>query len=80
MSLVQPLPAEKAPKEIQGVYENLSSKFGKIPIFFGLMAYRPNVLASFLPLYGAITGEGTVDPKLKELAYLKTSIVNGCEY
>ena len=25
-------------------------------------------------------GAGAVEPKLKEFAYLKTSLVNGCEY
>jgi len=25
-------------------------------------------------------GEGTIEPKYKELAYLKTSLLNGCEY
>jgi hypothetical protein len=44
------------------------------------MAHRPNVLQTFLPLYAAITGEGTVEQRYKELAYLKTSLVNGCEY
>jgi len=24
--------------------------------------------------------EGTVEPRYKELAYLKTSLLNGCEY
>jgi len=38
------------------------------------------VLKTFLPFYEAITGPGAVDQKYKELAYLKTSIVNGCEY
>ncbi len=44
------------------------------------MAHRPNVLKHFLGLYGAIMREGTVEGKYKELAYLKTSMVNGCEY
>ena len=80
MSVVHPVPADRAPKEVQPIYQDFSQKFGKMPNFFALMAHRPKVLASFLPLYGAITAEGTVDPKLKELAYLKTSMVNGCEY
>jgi alkylhydroperoxidase family enzyme len=44
------------------------------------MAHRPEVLKHFVPLYGAIVSQGTVEPKLKELAYLKVSVVNGCEY
>jgi len=44
------------------------------------MAHRAAALKAFLPLYGAIMSEGTVEPKCKELAYLKTSLLNGCEY
>jgi len=51
-----------------------------MPNIFGVMAQRPNVLQHFMPLYGAIMNEGTVDARYKELAYLKTSLVNGCEY
>ena len=45
-----------------------------------VVAHRPAVLKNFLPLYGAVVNEGTVEPKYKELAYLKTSMLNGCEY
>jgi len=80
MPVVHPIPTDRVPKELQEVYEGLSKALGKIPNIFGLMAHRPKALASFLPFYNAVTAEGSVDPKLKELAYLKTSMVNGCEY
>jgi len=51
-----------------------------MPAIFGLMAHRPNVLKNFLPLFGAIMNEGAVEARYKELAYLKTSLLNGCEY
>ena len=44
------------------------------------MAHRAAALKAFLPLYGAIMRDGTVEPRHKELAYLKTSLLNGCEY
>jgi hypothetical protein len=44
------------------------------------MAHKPEVLKHFLPFYAAITGPGAVEQKLKEFAYLKTSLVNSCEY
>ncbi len=80
MAVVNPLPKEKAAPELQGTYEAMTKKFGKMPNFFGAMAHRPDVLSKFLPLYGAIINEGTVEARFKELAYLKTSLVNGCEY
>jgi hypothetical protein len=80
MAVVNPLPKEKAAPELHEIYEAMNKKFGKMPNFFATMAHRPNVLQKFLPLYAAITGEGTVEQRYKELAYLKTSSVNGCEY
>ncbi len=80
MSAVKPLPEEKAPAELKPVYEGMKAKFGKMPAFFGTMAHKGEVLKHFLPFYAAITGPGAVEQKLKEFAYLKTSLVNACEY
>lgn len=80
MAAVNPLPREKAAENAKPIYESMTGQFGKMPNFFALMAHRPAVLKNFLPFYGAVTGEGTVEPKLKEFAYLKTSLLNGCAY
>lgn len=77
---VSPLTKEKAAPSVHETFDALTKKFGKMPNFFALMAHRPDVLNKFLPLYGAIVSEGTVEQRYKELAYLKTSMINGCEY
>jgi len=74
------LPKEKAAPELRETYDALAAKFGKMPNIFAAMAQRPNALQHFLPLYGAVVNEGTVEARYKELAYLKTSMLNGCEY
>jgi uncharacterized peroxidase-related enzyme len=48
--------------------------------FFRAMANRPDVLKNFVPLYGAIMGPGSVDRRVKELAYLSCSFANECAY
>lgn len=80
MAVVNPVPKDKASGDIKPIYEDLTTRFGRVPNIFGVMAHRPDVLKNFLPLYGAVVAQGTVEPKLKELAYLKVSLVNGCEY
>ncbi len=80
MAVVNPLVKEKAAPEVHGTFEGMTKQFGKVPNIFGTMAHRPNVLKNFLPLYGAIMDEGTVEARYKEFAYLKTSLINGCEY
>jgi len=80
MRIVQPVPEEKAPADLKPIYESMKKTFGRMPNFFGMMAHKPEVLKNFLPMYGAITGPGAVDQRYKEFAYLKTSLVNSCEY
>jgi alkylhydroperoxidase family enzyme len=80
MAVVNPLTAEQAAPEARETFEALTKRLGKVPNFFATMAHRPNVLKLFLPFYGAVINEGTVEARYKELAYLKTSLVNGCEY
>jgi alkylhydroperoxidase family enzyme len=80
MAVVNPVPQDKAAAEVSGLYENLTKKYGHMPNFFALMAHRPAALKNFLPFYGSVISEGTIEPRLKELAYLKASQLNGCEY
>jgi alkylhydroperoxidase family enzyme len=80
MAVIDPVPREKASENLKAVYDDLSKAFGRVPNIFGVMAHRAEGLKAFLPLYGAIMREGTVEPRYKELAYLKTSLLNGCEY
>jgi alkylhydroperoxidase family enzyme len=80
MAVVNPVPKDKASGDVKPIYEDLTKRFGRVPNIFGVMAQRPDVLKNFLPFYGAVVTQGTVEPKLKEFAYLKVSMVNGCEY
>ena len=80
MGVVNPLTKEQAAPEVQDTFSKLAGRAGKAPNIFAVMAHRPAVLNTFLPLYKAVVNEGTVEAKYKELAYLRTSMVNGCEY
>ena len=80
MPVITPLSKDRASDDVKPIFDDLAKRFGRVPNIFATMAHRPNALKHFLALYGAIMTEGTVEPKLKELAYLKVSTVNGCEY
>ena len=80
MAVIDPIPREKAPAELQETYDALTKGAGRVPDFYGVMAHHPAVLKNFVPLYAAVMKEGTVEARYKELAYLKTSHLNGCEY
>jgi len=59
---------------------SLEAKSKKPSHFFRNMARRPEVLKSFVPLYGAIMGPGSVERRVKELVYLACSFANECAY
>lgn len=80
MATVAPVTEEKAAADLKPIYGSMRERFGKMPNFFGMLAHKPEVLKTFLPFYQAITGPGALEHKYKELAYLKTSTINGCEY
>jgi uncharacterized peroxidase-related enzyme len=80
MAKIDPVSKENAAPELHEIYDSMLKRFGKMPAFYGLMAHVPGALKQFLPLYGAIMGKGKVEAKYKELAYLKTATINGCEY
>jgi uncharacterized peroxidase-related enzyme len=80
MAVVNPIPKEKAAPGIKSVYDQLSKQFGRMPNFFAVMAHRPTVLKHFLSFYASVMADGTIEAKHKELAYLKVTFLNGCEY
>jgi hypothetical protein len=80
MATIVPLAEERAAADVKPIYENLKQKHGKVPNFFAMLAHKPEVLKTFLPFDQAIIGPSAVEQKYKELAYLKTSTLNGCEY
>jgi uncharacterized peroxidase-related enzyme len=80
VTVISPISKETAAPEIHPILDKLNHALGKVPAFFGTMARVPEALANFVPFYTAVIEHGTVERKYKELAYLKTSLINGCEY
>jgi uncharacterized peroxidase-related enzyme len=78
--LIAALSKENAAPQVGPIYDKLTHVFGHMPSFFGTMARVPDALVHFLPLYSAVIDKGSVEAKYKELAYLKTAQINGCEY
>jgi alkylhydroperoxidase family enzyme len=80
MAVIHPLSKEDADASVHGLYNAFAEQFGFMPNIFAVMAYRPEALSSFIPFFQLMMGEGTLTNRDKELAYLATSMLNGCEY
>lgn len=73
IALVSP---ETASPEVQEIYEKtLRGKPGNAQ---KALAHRPEMLKNFLSFYASVGR--SLDRKLYELIYLRTSMINGCHY
>ena len=79
MARVPYLEREQVPPDLQTVYDTTQKAIGRIPNFHKVLAHLPKALTGYLGLGGALR-ELKLDPKLRELAYLKTSQLNHCDY
>src|SRR5262245_28776222 len=78
MPHVAPLADAQAPDASKSLFQQIQSQFGMVPNIFRTMGHAPEVLRGTLALEQAIGRD--LAPKLRELAYLKTSQLNGCHY
>ncbi len=78
---IEPVEKEQAPEAVRRIYDALEKQRGRPPgNLHKMLAHKPDVLRTFLPFYGAIWTSGALPDRLKELAYLRASILNGCAY
>src|SRR4051794_26419756 len=79
MALVSYVSKDDAAESIRPILEGMEKKTGSVPSVYGMMAHSPELLQGFLALNGALS-KTRLDGKLRELAYMKASQLNGCEY
>ena len=78
MPHIEPLSDDQATEAAKNLFQSLESALGMVPNIFRTMAHAPDVLAALLNLNQAIQQE--LPAKFRELAYLKTSLLNDCGY
>jgi len=78
MPHVLPLSDAQASEAAKTLFGGIQAKLAVVPNIFRTMGHAPQVLKATLDLNSAI--QQSLDPKLRELAYLKTSQLNGCNY
>ncbi len=78
MPHVKPLDLSHAPAASQPILKAIEEKFGQSLNIFNTMAYQPDVLGGVTQINDGI--RNNLPEKLRELAYYKSSLVNGCEY
>ena len=79
MALVNYVPTSEAAEKIRPHFEKVESRGHEVPNFLRVLAHSPELLEGFIALNGAL-GRIKLDPKLRELAYIRASEVNSCGY
>lgn len=79
MANVAYLEKDQAAPDVKTTFEGMEKKLGKVPNVYRAMGQTPELMKGFLEFNGAF-GKAKLDAKLRELAYMTASRVNGCEY
>ncbi len=79
MAVVSYVEKDEAAEKLRPILEGMEKKLGAVPAIFKAMAHNPELLEGFLALNSALA-KTKLDGKLRELAYIKASEVNGCVY
>jgi len=79
MARISYVEKEQTPPEVQQIFARFEKALGRIPNIFKAMAHAPVFFQRFMEFDGAMRST-KLDRKLRELAYLKASQVNSCEY
>jgi uncharacterized peroxidase-related enzyme len=79
MAVVSYVANEQAADKIRSLFEGIELKGNPVPNVLRAMAHSPELFQGFLALNSALP-KTKLDGKLRELAYIKTSELNGCDY
>ncbi len=79
MALVSYVPTAEAAEQIRPHFEQVEGRGHEVPNFLRVLAHSPEILEGFIALNGAMS-RMKLDPKLRELAYLRASEINSCGY
>jgi uncharacterized peroxidase-related enzyme len=79
MARIRYLEPKEATPEQEKILAQLTQKSGKIANIWKLWAHSPQTLETFMAFSKSLV-KGSLDPKLRELAYIKASLVNECAY
>ena len=71
---------DQAQVVVKRIYDALQLRSGSVAPYFRVLAHKPDVLRAFNQLHAAIWADGALSAKLKHLAYLRVSILDGCGF
>lgn len=78
---IEPVERDGAPAQVRRIFEAIEREGRPVTNLLRMLGHKPAILRAYNQLYGALFAEDSdLSPRLKELAYLRVSILNGCAY
>lgn len=68
------------PPFIHSIFAGMQRIYGKVFNSYRVMAHNPEVVRFFVPCAAAILKQHALSNRIKELAVLKVTLINGCRY
>lgn len=79
MAELEYLDKGQEPADASEIFDSMQSKLGRVPNIYRLMGHAPQILKLVIDFSKALM-RGKLDAQLRELAYIKASLVNECDY
>lgn len=79
MARVQPIEFAKATPEVRALYQALGNPARALNVT-KTIANHPDFLAGFVAIVRGLYQHNVLAPRLRELAYLRSSQINQCHY
>ncbi|MBI3939258.1 MAG: carboxymuconolactone decarboxylase family protein [Acidobacteria bacterium] len=79
MAELEYLDKGQEPAEASEIFDSMQSKLGRVPNIYRIMGHAPQILRLVVDFSKALM-RTKLDAQLRELAYIKTSLVNDCNY
>ncbi len=80
MSRISRLEKTEVDPETGKIYDAYLQERGNVPNMFRTVAHRPEIFRTMIAHFRAVMNTGTIPAKLKELAFVRVSQINRCEY
>lgn len=77
--IIDPISLRTAEPEQRAVLDELRKAWSKVPMSFAFMAAQPDALRAFSAFSRSVIYDSPLDPKLRELVYLRTAMLAGCK-
>ncbi len=79
MAFVDYVSKDQAAETIRPLYDRVEQQLGVMPNLFKALAHNPELFETFIA-FDQASAKTKLDRKFRELAYLKTSQINDCDY